>query len=103
MPRPDSVTNEDISRWSEMIDNDPYLDAKFANNPVIREVCYAGRYLCDKLMELKCPEDKIGAIMYCAGAASFGRPDPWEVHQLFLDQFIDGTLEFDETPNDEIN
>ena len=54
MSRPESVTHEDIMRWSEKIDNDPLMDTALADNPIIREVCYAGQWLVDRLVELKC-------------------------------------------------
>jgi hypothetical protein len=95
MPRPNSVTNEDILRWSEKIDNDPKMPVNLAQNPIIREVCYAGQWLNDKLTELRCDEVLIGRMMYTGGALSFGRKDPWSIHQEIYDRFVDGTLEFE--------
>ena len=88
MPRPPDLTPEKIIEYDEIIDNDPCLDPKMANNPVIMEVCRAGRWLAEKLAELKYSDSTIGMAMYYAGAACFGRDDPWEVHQIFLDQFM---------------
>lgn len=102
MPRPNSVTNEDLSRWSEKIDSDPLLTPSIAQNPIIREVCYAGQWLADKLTELNCPDHLIGRIMYTAGQLCFGRKDPWEIHQDILVRFIDGDLEYEMDPT-EIN
>jgi len=102
MPRPNSVTNEDLLRWSEKIDNDPLLTPSITQSPIIREVCYAGQWLADKLIELNCPDHLIGRIMYTAGQLSFGRKDPWEVHQNILARFIDGDLEYEMDPT-EIN
>lgn len=102
MSRPTFVTNEDLSRWSEIIDNDPLIPSSMAQNPIIREVCYAGQWLADRLTELQCPDHLIGRMMYTAGQLCFGRPDPWEVHQEILTQFVDGTLEFEMEP-EEIN
>lgn len=95
MPRPESITNEDLVRWSESIDNDPLLDKQLAQNPIIREVCYAGQYLAEKLRELDCSEEIIGRVMYTAGQLSFGQEDAWMVHQEILQKFIAGTLEFE--------
>lgn len=102
MPRPDFVTNEDISRWSESIDNDPLMDHNLAQNPIIREVCYAGQWLADKLTELNCPDHLIGRMMWTAGRICFGRKDPWLIHQDILDRFVQGTLEFEMEP-EEVN
>ena len=96
MPRPDSVTNEDILRWSETIDTDPLIPTPMAQNAIIREVCYAGQWMADKLIEMDCPDDLIGRMMFTAGRICFGRKDPWEVHQELLQQFVDGVLEFEE-------
>lgn len=95
MSRPETITYEDILRWSETIDNDPLMDANLAQNPIIREACYAGQWLGDRLTELECPDHLIGRIMYTAGALCFGRKDPWMIHQDLLTRFIDGTLEFE--------
>ncbi len=95
MPRPESITNEDLARWSESIDNDPLLDKQLAQNPIVREVCYAGQYLAEKLRELDCSEEIIGRLMYTAGQLSFGQEDAWMVHQEILQKFIAGTLEFE--------
>ncbi len=103
MPRPESVTNEDISRWSEKIDSEQELMGGIGQNPIIREVCYAGQWLVDRLDELNCPDHLIGRIIYTAGRICFGRKDPWEVHQDILQRFIDGTLEYEEEPTENLN
>ena|ERR1700722_9382202 len=96
MPRPNNLSNDDIIRYDQIIDNDPMLPSSLASNPVIREICYAGQYLSEQLNKLNCQEHIIGQIMYCAGQMSFGNNDPWKVHQDILDQFVDGSLEFEE-------
>lgn len=101
--RPTYITNEDLLRWDVAIDNNPLIPFHMATNPIIREVCYAGQWLREKLLELKCPEVLIGRIMYTAGKLCFGRPDPWQVHQEILNQFIDETLEFDAEPQGLLN
>lgn len=103
MPRPESVTNEDILRWSEKIDNDLQLDTNLAQNPIIREVCYAGQWLVDRLVELECPDILIGRILYTGGMLSFGRKDPWIIHRDLLSQYVDGTLEYEEEPKENQN
>lgn len=94
MSRPDSVTNEDINRWSENIDNDERLPKSLAANPIVREVCYAGLWLCEELEKLGCPGEFITRIQYTAGQCSFGR-EPWEVHQSFLDAYKNNQLEYE--------
>lgn len=92
--RPVFITNEDLDRWSEIIDNDPYVSPGFAQNPIIREVCYAGQWLTEKLTSLNCPDNIITRIIYTAGKISFGR-EPWTVHQNILEKFIEGKLDFE--------
>ncbi len=97
MPRPDSVTNEDILRWSETIDNDPIITPTMAQIPIVREVCYAGQWLVDRLTELDCPAHLIFQMMFTAGQLCFGRPDPWQVHQEMLTEFINANIDFETT------
>jgi hypothetical protein len=101
--RPESITNEDLQRWSEIIDNDPLLDANLAKNPIIREVCYAGQYLAEKLTELNCPDHIIGRIMFTAGRLCFGQKDPWAIHQMILNQFMDNSLQYEEDAEQLVN
>ena len=101
MPRPEYVTNEDLQRWSDNIDNDPLMSPGLAQNPLVREVCLAGRWLAEELRKRDCPEHIIGCIMYTAGEICFGRPDPWEVHRDILDRYTNNTLVID--PPDESN
>lgn len=95
MSRPEFVTNEDIIRWSERIDQD--LPEHMVNNAIIREVCYAGQWLVEQLSDLNCPEDIIARIQYTAGQMSFGR-EPWTVHQILLEAFQNNELIFEEDP-----
>lgn len=95
MQRPDSVTNEDILRWSEIIDSDPNMPAVCRENAVIREVCYAGQWLREKLEKLKCDEVMITRITYTAGYLSHGR-DIWKIHQRLLEDYINDDLEYEQ-------
>lgn len=100
MPRPDSVTQEDILRWDEIIDSDPLISVGMAQNPIVREVCYAGQWLVERLDELDCPDHLIGRIMYTAAGLCFGRKDFWAIHQEIFDKFKDGSLEFAMDPEE---
>ena len=100
MPKPPTVSSFDIQRWDAIIDNDPLLTPSMSSNPVIREVCYAGQYLNERLIDLNCPETLIGQIMYSAGKMCFGKPDPWDVHLEALQAYVDGTLQIEDDPND---
>ena len=92
--RPEFVTSDDIKRWDDNIDNDPNLIDDIKNEPIIRELCYAGLYLSEQLDKLECPPEFIFRIQYSAGRASFGH-DPWEVHQKFLESYKLNELDFE--------
>lgn len=97
MKRPDFVTNEDIIRWSEIIDNDSTIPASFATSPIVREVCYAGLWLQEKLIEQNCPDEIIYRVQFTAGKMSFGR-DAWEVHQQIFQDYLNNSLVFEDDP-----
>jgi hypothetical protein len=101
--RPETITHEDLQRWSEKIDNDPLMDANLAQNPIIREVCYAGQFLAEELIRLNCPDHLIGRIMFTAGKMCFGNKDPWKIHQDILTEFINGSLEYEEESKENQN
>src|SRR5574339_427910 len=98
MPRPDFVTENDVSRWSSNIDTDPAFPKSLASSPVIREVCYAGLGLCEELDKLGCPDFLVVRIQDAAGRLSFGR-DPWEVSVELLDRYKNDQLIFEEDPD----
>lgn len=101
MSRPNFITEEDINRWSANIDNDPNFPEGMQNNKLVREVCYAGLYMCEQLEVLGCPETLMTRIQYTAGKQSFGS-DPWKVHQEMLAQYKNNELKFD-LETDEVN
>lgn len=84
--RPNFITEEDIVRWSNNIDNDPNIPQGLIKLALIREVCYAGLWLAEKLQKLGCSDVDITAIQFIGGKISFGR-DPWEVHQTLLGDY----------------
>jgi thymidine kinase len=102
MSRPEFVSNEDLDRWSEVIDNDERIPKHVAQAVLIREVCYAGLYLVEQLEKLNCPDDLSVRIQWQGGKASFGR-DPWEVHQKLLEDYIDNKLLFEDDPTVDMN
>ena len=94
MQRPEFITNEDIIRWSEMIDNDSTIPEGFADLILLREVIYAGLWLGEQLLQLKCNPALITRILYTAGGLSFGK-DPWVIHQEMLRAYQNNELEFE--------
>lgn len=94
MKRPEFVTNEDLDRWSESIDNDENIPQEMANQPIIREACYAGLWLCEELDKLECPEEIRDRIQFTAGKLSWGR-DIWQVHQDMLENYRTDQLEYE--------
>jgi hypothetical protein len=98
MPKPDFITEEDLARWSNNIDTDLNLPRLLANDPTIREVCYAGLWLCEELEKLECPNVIIVRIQETAGRLSFGR-DPWDVSISMIHAYKNDQLVFDSDSN----
>lgn len=98
MSRPDFVSEEDILRWSDNIDNDPGFPKSLAASSTIREVCYAGLWLSEQLDQLGCPDFVIVRIQDAAGRLSYGR-DPWDVSQELLTKYQTNELVFEEDPD----
>jgi hypothetical protein len=88
------VSLEKIREYDENIDNDLNISQGMKDNPIIREVCRAGLYLCEQLELLMCPQELILRIQYTAGKISFGR-DAWEVHRQVLKEYEMNTLEYE--------
>jgi hypothetical protein len=96
MPRPSTISLDDLQRWDFTINSDSQLDPKWSSNPIFREVLYAGQYLSDQLRLLHCSETLIGQILYSAGQMSFGRKDPWEIHLEILQRYLNNSLIFEQ-------
>ena len=94
MNRPDFVTNEQIIKWSENIENDEYISPEFAEQPLLKEVLFASLFLAEELEKLNCPNDLITRIQYTAGAYSYGA-DPWEISQEILNNYKNNKLIFE--------
>jgi hypothetical protein len=94
MSRPKFVTEEDLKRWSQEIENSPKQIRELANSSIIiKEVCYAGLYLAEQLEKLGCPAALITRIQFSAGKESFGK-DTWDTHLQFLEGYKKGELDF---------
>lgn len=93
--RPDFITNEDIARWSENIDNDSKIPSFLKNSAVVREVMLSGLWFAEQLDSLGCPRDRISQLQFTAGRYCFGR-DPWQAHQEFLDFYKNNQIEWEE-------
>lgn len=94
MSRPEFVTQEDIDRWSSHIDSDPLLPNEIRQQPLLREVLYAGEWLIEKLEQTDCSTINRLRIVYTAGQLSFGH-DPWEIHQEMWDAYTNNQIEFE--------
>lgn len=92
MSRPEFVSNEDISRWSEIIDNDPSFPKDYSQQVILKEVCFAGIWLVEALQVTNCSDDDIQILQWNAGKLSFGR-DPWEVHIKIYNDYLTSQFE----------
>lgn len=96
MPRPNFITEEDITRWSKELEQSQ-IPKEMIKSAVIREVCYSGIWLAEQLAKLECPDSLTARIQFSAGKASFGK-DTWEIHQKFLDDYKNNELNFEPEP-----
>jgi len=85
------VTFEQVNAYDVSIDNDPYIDQIIKNNKIIREVCRAGIYLYESLLDLDCPPLIILKIQWLAGKLSYNK-DPWEVHFSMIENYKNNSL-----------
>lgn len=91
MNRPNFIKKEDIARWSNFIDSDPYMPKDLLLVPEFREVCYAGMWLIEELQNLQCPESIAVRIQWTAGKMSY-KNEPWDIHMMILEDYKNGTL-----------
>lgn len=98
MIRPNFVSEDDIIRWADMIDNDDTIPDEVKNTEVIREVCYSGFWLVEQLFDLDCPTSMVTRIQWTAGKLSFGK-NPWDVHSKILQDYKDNSLILEEDPS----
>jgi len=93
MPRPKFILDEDLARWDKIISSE--IPEVLTNNPLFREVAYAGQWLGERLHALNCSEEKTIRIVYTAGKLSFGR-DPWDISEMLLDEYQQNKLTYEE-------
>jgi hypothetical protein len=93
MPRPTSITPEDLARWDKLIEEE--LDTNLSSNLLFREVCYAGQWLAEQLHQLNCSDEMIVRIIFTAGRLSFGR-DPWEISTMLLTGYQNNELKYED-------
>jgi hypothetical protein len=100
--RPEFITEADITRWSKNYEEETRHQADMPSflfdSPIIREVCYAGMWLCEELEKLNCSPELITRIQFTAGGMSFGR-DPWAAHQKVLEAYRNNELKLEADPS----
>lgn len=99
MSRPKYVTQKDIARWSDIIDSDPSIPKEIKAIEDIREVCYCGMWLTEKLLDLNCPESIAIKVQWTAGKLSYGK-DPWKVHAKVLRDYKSNKLIIEKDPSE---
>lgn len=93
MKRPDFVTNEQINRWGEALDKDNMVPDFFKKADLLREIMYAGFWLMEELVALKCEPHVIVQVQFTHGAMSYGN-DTWKIADELLVAYKKGELEF---------
>ena len=97
--KPDYISQEQYDKWMDLVSKDPQIPSDFKQHPVAREVCIAGHFLKQELDALNCPNDLQLRIFYTFGQLSH-EADPWDMAQLIIKEYKDGTLVFE---NDELD
>jgi hypothetical protein len=95
MARPNFITNEQITYWSDLIDNDDTLSSFLKDSALFREIMYAAHWMIDELEKLNCPDHQIVQLQFTHGFEAFGC-DPWEKAQEILSAYKNGELEFED-------
>lgn len=94
MSRPEFITEQDLARWLDNINQNSITKSYVAVMPELQEVIYAGLWLAENLALLKCNPVLIARIRYTAGQLSFGK-DAWDIHQEMLHAYRNNELEFE--------
>jgi hypothetical protein len=98
MNRPNFITDEDIDRWSDSIDDDPLLD-ELKDIPLLREVLYAGLWMAEKLKMLDVSDEEIIQLNYYFGGKAFGHEDCWVLAQEVLEEYKRGEIVLEKEPS----
>lgn len=93
MKRPDFVTNEQITRWGEALDKDSLVPDFFKKAELLREIMFAGFWLMEELVKLKCESHVIVQVQFTHGAMSYGN-DTWQIADDLLTAYKKGELVF---------
>lgn len=101
MKRPDFVTDEEISRWTEELENDELTPSPFKDEVLLREIIFSGMWLVEKLQDLDCPDHHIVQLQFAHGFESFG-VDCWKKAEEILLAYENGEVDFSEADEDYI-
>lgn len=85
------VSLNKILEYDFSINSDPLMSSDHKNSFDIREVCRAGLYLLEQLKKINCHPFLLNKIKWTAGFLSY-KKDPWEIHNLVLEQYKNNTL-----------
>jgi hypothetical protein len=94
MPRPDSVTAEDLARWEINFENlEPPLFPEIKKLPWVKESCFAGDWAGEQLEALGCPDDVAAQIIFVSGRrCAVPGADPWASHMLGVEDYKKGLV-----------
>lgn len=91
--RPSFIKQTDITRWQHELESDSTLPPVALHSSIIKEVCFAGLWLVEKLIDLDCPDDVNVELQTKAAKLSYGK-NPWEVHQKVLSDYQKTTNQY---------
>lgn len=99
MKRPDFVTDEDITRWTDELENDPMTPSPFKDEVLLREIIFSGMWLAEKLQDLHCPDHRIVQVQFAHGFECFGN-DCWKKAEEILLAYENDEIDFSESDED---
>lgn len=86
MPRPNTITELQIAKWNQFIEEDAFLPAELKSNSSIRELLLAAHWLEEELNLQSCPVDLKEQFKYTLGEMSFGH-DPWQQARVLIEAY----------------
>lgn len=91
--RPLFVTEQDITRWQNILDEDDSLPEIIKLSETIKEVCFAGLWLIEQVEKssVDVDDEMIRYLQFLGGKLSYGK-DPWIIHQELLRQYELGSI-----------
>ena len=98
--KPDYISQTQYDEWVKRLQDDPFIPEMFKTSEK-RDICIASYWINDQLEALKCPSEIRIRIAFTLGR-SIKESDPWTCAQSLLQDYVDGSLEFEDDEMDKV-